>query len=154
VDGGWTPVAGVRLDAGYQFAHLDTLTGLAYFADFTLVEGERSYYLSRLHTLHAGAQVQVRKRVDFYAGVVRTEDRAATPRPQAGLLQTPGTLPLFAGAQVFPVSFLSPQARVSVVLRRNLRWNAGWQYYDYAERLLRLQDYAAHTGFVSLSYSF
>jgi hypothetical protein len=41
-----------------------------------------------------------------------------------------------------------------VVLHRNLRWNAGWQYYDYSERLLRLQDYSAHTGYVSLSYSF
>jgi hypothetical protein len=154
VDGGWTPVSGVRLDAGYHFAHLDTLTGLAYFADFALVESERSYYLSRLHTLHAGAQVQVRKRVDFYAGFVRTQDRAATPQSLAGGLNTPATLPLFAGAQVFPVAFVSPQARVSVVLRRNLRWNAGWQYYDYSERLLRLQDYSAHTGFVSLSYSF
>jgi hypothetical protein len=158
-NGGWTPRAGMQLDAGYSYMHLDTLTGLAYFASFDLVERDRSYYLSNLHTIHAGAQFQIRKRVDIYAGYVRTQDRAdgrtaASQSTRPDVLLNPSTLALFSGAQVFPVSYQSPVARVSVVLHRNLRWNAGWQYYDYSERLLQLQDYSAHTGYVSLSYSF
>lgn len=159
-NGGWTPFAGVQLDAGYSYIHLDTLTGLAYFANFTLVERDRSYYVSNLHTIHAGAQIQVKKRVDIYGGFVRTQDRgdgravAAVPSNPGGLLLTPETAPAFAAAQVFPVSYQSPVLRFSVVLRPNLRWNAGWQYYDYTEKFLKLQDYSAHTGFVSLSYSF
>lgn len=158
-NGGWTPKAGIQFDAGYSYIHLDTLTGLAYFASFDLVERDRSYYLSNLHTLHGGAQFQIRKRFDLYAGYVRTQDRAdgrsspgQSSRPE--VLLNPSTLALFAGAQVFPVAYQSPIARISLVLNRNLRWNAGWQYYDYRERLLQLQDYSAHTGYVSLSYSF
>lgn len=158
-NGGWTPKSGVQFDAGYSYIHLDTLTGLAYFANFNLIESDRSYYLSNVHTFHAGLQWQIRKRVDIYGGFVRTQDRADgrqtdAQSSQTGVLANPATLALFAGAQVFPVSYQSPVARVSVVLRRNLRWNAGWQYYDYGEKLLKLQDYTAHTGYVSLSYSF
>lgn len=158
-NGGWSPRSGLQFDAGYSYIHLDTLTGLAYFASFELIERDRSYYLSNLHTFHAGAQVQIRKRVDLYAGYVRTQDRAdgrtsADVSPVSGILLNPATAPLFASVQVFPVAYQSPMARISVVLHRNLRWNAGWQYYDYGEKLLRLQDYTAHTGYVSLSYSF
>ncbi|MFN0105582.1 MAG: hypothetical protein ACKV2U_26280 [Bryobacteraceae bacterium] len=152
-NGGWTPRTGVQVDAGYSYIHLDTLTGLAYFANFDLVERDRSYYLSNLHTFHAGLQVQVKKRVDLYGGFVRTQDRA-DGQSMPGVLLTPETASVFAAAQVFPVAYQSPVARVSVILHRNLRWNAGWQYYDYSEKLLKLQDYTAHTGFVSLSYSF
>jgi hypothetical protein len=146
-NGGWTPRPGVQLDAGYSFIHLNTLTGLAYFANFELIENDRSYYLSNLHTFHAGAQIQIKKRVDLYAGFVRTQDRANAN-------SAPAAPSFLSTAQVFPLAYQSPIARISVVLRPNLRWNAGWQYYDYAEKLLRLQDYSAHTGYVSLSYSF
>jgi hypothetical protein len=158
-NGGWTPRSGVQLDAGYSYIHLDTLTGLAYFANFETIDRDRSYYVSNLHTFHAGAQIQVRKRVDLYAGFIRTQDRAdgrssATATSRPGLLSTPETLSLFAAAQVFPVAYQAPLARISVVLHRNLRWNAGWQYFDYAEKLFQGQNYTAHTGYVSLSYSF
>lgn len=158
-NGGWSPRSGVRLDAGYSYIHLDTLTGLAYFANFETIDRDRSYYLSNLHTFHAGAQVQIRKRVDLYAGFVQTQDRAdgrsrftATSRPE--IVSTPETMSLFYAAQVFPVAYRAPLARVSVVVHRNLRWNAGWQYFDYAEKLSQGQNYTAHTGYVSLSYSF
>ena len=158
-NGGWAPRTGVQLDAGYSYIHLDTLTGLAYFANFETIDRDRSYYLSNLHTVHAGAQVQLRKRVDLYAGFVRTQDTAdgrstPTAASRPGFLSTPETLSLFAAAQVFPVAYQAPLARISVVLHRNLRWNAGWQYFDYAEKLFQGQNYSAHTGYVSLSYSF
>lgn len=157
-NGGWTPRAGVQFDAGYSYIHLDTLTGLAYFANFDLVERDRSRYLSNLHTLHAGVQVQLRKRVDFYGGFVSTRDRAdgrtTAAGDSSGFLTTPDTVSLFAAAQVFPVAYHSPLARLSVLMHRNVRLNVGWQFYDYSEKFLRLQDYTAHTGYVSLSYSF
>lgn len=158
-NGGWTLRPGVQVDAGYSYIHLDTLTGLAYFANFELFENDRSYYVSNLHTIHAGLQVQVRKRLDLYAGFVRTQDRAdGRSRPDqravGEFLRNPSTAVAFAAAQVFPVSYQSPVARLSFVLRPNLRWNVGWQYYDYGEKLVALQNYQAHTGYVSLSYSF
>lgn len=146
--GGFTPRPSVRIDAGYNYLHLDTLTGLAYFADFELVESNRSYYVSNLHTLHAGVSAQVKKKVDLYAGFMRTQDRGD------GRSAAPDTQTLFTAAQVFPVSYASPLARVSFQIRANLRANFGWQYYDYAEKFAGSQNYAAHTGYVSLSYSF
>lgn len=158
-NGSWMPRTGVQIDAGYTYLHLDTLTGLAYFANFELVTRDRSYYLSNLHTFHGGVQVQVKKRVDLYGGFVENRDRGdgrlpGAPLPQTGFVLTPETAAVFSAAQVFRFGYLSPSARISVVLRQNLRWNAGWQYYRYAETDSKLQNYRAHTGYVSLSYSF
>jgi len=67
-------------------------------------------------------------------------------------------LPAFAAAQTFPLTFVSPLARLSVRLHEKLRWNIGYQFYDYNENLpsqyfLR-QFYRAHTGYASLTWSF
>lgn len=145
---GFTPRANIQIDAGYNYLHLDTLTGLAYFADFELVESSKSYYVTNVHTLHAGVQAQIKKKVDLYAGFVRTQDRG-DGRDTAGDPRA-----FLSAAQVFPLSYTSPLARVSFQIRANLRANFGWQYYDYAEKFVRSQNYAAHTGYVSLSYSF
>lgn len=158
--GGWTVAKNLQLDAGYSYMHWDALTGLAYFSNFSLVDQDRSYYVSNIHTLHAGAQWQLRKRADVYVGYVRTQDRgdgratALSVPIQSQYLLTPATTATFAAAQVFPLSYQAPSARLSVILRPNLRWNVGWQYYAYREMLNAWQDYSAHTGFVSLSYSF
>jgi len=158
-NGGWRPFSALQFDGGYSYIHLDTLTGLAYFANFTLLDQDRSFYVSNVHTFHAGVQTQIKKRVDFYGGYVRTQDRgdgrtAAGTTSMPDAVRTPETAPAFVPAQVFPFSYQAPVIRLSILLHRNLRWNAGWQYYDYGEKFLKLQDYSAHTGFVSLSYSF
>jgi hypothetical protein len=56
--------------------------------------------------------------------------------------------------QAFPLTYETPLARFSVQLHKKLRWNLGWQYYNYNEQFLALQDYTAHTGYTSLSWSF
>lgn len=157
--GNWTARPGVQLDGGYSYLHLDTLTGLAYFANFELITRNRSYYVSNLHTFHGSVQLQVGKRVEVYTGGVYNRDRgdgrsAGAAPLAAGVLGNPATASAFFAAQVFRFTYLSPSARVSVLLRQNLRWNAGWQLYRYTETDFRLQDYRAHTGYVSLSYSF
>jgi hypothetical protein len=43
---------------------------------------------------------------------------------------------------------------LSYRFRENIRWNLGYQYYDYAERVLAVQNYRAHTGFLSVLWSF
>jgi hypothetical protein len=58
------------------------------------------------------------------------------------------------GLQVYPLTYQSPMARVSVRLNQRLRFNAGYQHYRYAEKLLPIQNYRAHTGFSSLTWSF
>jgi hypothetical protein len=157
-NGSWSPRASLQLEGGYSYLHQDALTGIAYFANFSLVEGDRSFYLTNLHSFHAGAQIQWRRRADFYGGFVSTTDRA-DGRQSLASSSRPGVISSPAGAflapvQVFPLTYFSPLARVSIVVRRDLRWNAGWQYYDYREKFVFPQNYTAHVGFVSLSYSF
>lgn len=152
--GGWSPAGAVQFDAGYSHIHRNTLTGLAYFANFTLQAADRSYYLSNIGAAHASATVRMGKRADLWVSYNWTEDRARSGAAGAAALTVPETASFFAGAQVFPFSWQSPMARFSVVLRPNLRWNAGWQSYRYRERVAASQDYNAHTGYTSLSYSF
>jgi hypothetical protein len=52
------------------------------------------------------------------------------------------------------LSFRSPSARFSYRLTDKLRWNVGYQYYGYNERVFNSLDYRAHTGYSSLLWSF
>jgi hypothetical protein len=63
-------------------------------------------------------------------------------------------IPAFRAAQSFPLTFQSPQARVSVRISERLRWNAGYQYFGYHEDFSSGQNYLAHTGYTSLLWSF
>ena len=59
--------------------------------------------------------------------------------------------------QTFPLSYQSPLARVSIRLREKLRWNAGWQYYNYHEEFgleSFYQGYHANTGYTSVTWAF
>lgn len=155
LDGSFTPLAWFSLDAGYSKIHLDTLTGLAYFASFNQVTTDRSLYISNLHNVHLTGHVRLANRIDLFAGYMRTQDtgdgRSALVSP-AGAFASQS--PIFQAAQTFPVTFHSPLARVSVRLHERLRWNFGYQHYTYDERFLAFQDYRAHTGYVSLLWSF
>jgi hypothetical protein len=146
-DASYTPSARFALDVGYQKLHLDTITGIAYFVSFEQIDGERSFYVSNVHAAHAGARVVLGKRFDLYGGFAITKDTANT---RSGFTAFQPLL----DAQAFPLTFLSPQARLSFRFRENIRWNVGYQYYDYSERVLALQDYRAHTGFASVLWSF
>jgi hypothetical protein len=59
--------------------------------------------------------------------------------------------------QQFPLSYQSPLARVSVVITPKLRWNVGYQFYNYHEKFGVLgfyQNFHANTGFSSVTWMF
>ncbi|WP_155121191.1 hypothetical protein [Bryobacter aggregatus] len=147
-DASWTPNTRLAVDFGYQKLHLDTLSGLAYFRDSVLVTGDRSYYVSNLHASHAGVRLALLKKVDLYGGYALTKDRGGRAREEYTML------PALIAAQSFPLTFVSPQMRLSVQLREKWRWNLGYQYYNYAEKVLSQQDYRAHTAYASVLWSF
>lgn len=153
----WTPSNRMAADAGYEKLHLDTLSGLAYFASSRLVQGEQSIYVSNLHSGHFTLRLAVQSRVDLYLGYNHIQDagdgRAAPAIPPTGA-PAGSALAAFRAAQTFPVRYRSPLARVSVRIHEKLRWNAGYQWYGYAEDFSLLQNYRAHTGYVSLLWSF
>jgi hypothetical protein len=61
----------------------------------------------------------------------------------------------------YPMSYQSPEARLSFRFNRRLEWNAGYQYYAYNEsdlirtgQSVRAQNYHAHLPYVSLRIYF
>ncbi len=157
LDGSWTGRAWLALDAGYSKLHLDALTGIAYFAAFNLVEGDRALYRSNVHAANLGVRLAIGNRADLYLGYSRVEDagdgRASPELPAAGRPAVTRLSPL-AAVETYPLAFESPLARLSVRLYARLRWNVGYQFYRYREDLLAAQNYRAHTGFASVVWSF
>ena len=80
------------------------------------------------------------RRADLYFGYHRIQDAARL-----------GLSPM---DQAFPLTYQTPLARFSVQIHKKVRWNFGWQYYTYREERLVWQNYCAHTGYSSLSWSF
>ncbi len=157
VDFSWAPSERVALDAGYSKMHLDSLAGIAYFAARKLVTGERSLYVSNVHSVNAGAQVVLHPRWRLYLGYSRVEDtgdgRRTAVEPPPGSPPASAS-PLFLAAQTFPMTFESPSARLTLRLRPDLAWNMGYQYYGYREKFASFQGYRTHTGYVSVVWSF
>jgi hypothetical protein len=143
-DFSWSARSWLSIDASYSKLHLDTLSGIAYFFNNTFVQNDRSRYISNIHSASVTARVSAGRRVEFLGGYVRTQDRGSNERPFTESI----------GFQVYPLTFDSPMGRVSVLVHNKVRWNAGYQRYGYGEQVLPLQNYRAHTGFTSLSWSF
>ena len=64
---------------------------------------------------------------------------------------------LLSSVQTFPFSYQAPFARVSIRITPKIRWNAGYQFYNYAEDFHLFgynQNFRAHTGFTSVLWSF
>jgi hypothetical protein len=138
--------------------HLDTAGGIAFFAGSprsTLQTGI-SVYRSNIHAANLGARFTVTKRVDLYAGYTITKD-TGDGRSTATAGATDPTQALFAGVQTFPLTYQSPLARVSIRIHPKLRWNVGWQYYDYHQQFNIFgyyQNFHAQTGYTSVSWAF
>ena len=157
-DGSYNARTWLSLDAGYSKLHLETMSGIAYFAQTTgrnpsFIEGDLSLYRSNIHAVNIGARAAIRKRADIFFGYNRVQD-LGDGRTTAAAGPNVATVQAFLIAQTFPLSYLSPMVRFSLRLHERLRWNFGYQYYDYSEKFLALQNYRANTGYTSFTWSF
>ena len=145
-DGSWIPRNWFSIDAGYSKLHMYTLSGIAYFSAGEFIDNGRSLYVSNIHAGTLSARFSIQKKADIVFGFHRVQDTGD------GRLAAGSTA--FQAAQTFPLAYTSPLARISVRLHERLRWNFGYQMYDYSELWLLLQNYRAHTGYTSLTWSF
>jgi hypothetical protein len=157
----WTPKDGFSFDASYMKLHLDTQSGIAFFASPgnrpQLQSGFQSLFDSNVHAANVAAHFMLRKRADLYVGYSITKDigdgrAAAVPASVTDPVQT-----LLTSVQVFPLTYQSPLARLSIRISPKVRWNAGWQYYGYGEEFHVFgfnQNYHAHTGYTSVLWAF
>ncbi len=157
-DANYSAKTWLSFDAGYTKMHLDTVSGIAYFAlqggrNPSLIHGDESLYISNIHSINIGARAAIRKRADIFFGYSRVQD-LGDGRATAAAGPNVATLSAFLVAQTFPLSYQSPLVRLSLKLHERLRWNFGYQYYDYSEKFLLLQNYQANTCYTSLTWSF
>ncbi|HVX65625.1 MAG TPA: hypothetical protein VHA11_03435 [Bryobacteraceae bacterium] len=154
LDASWTPRPWFGMDAGYSKLHLNTLSGIAYFASGQFVTGDQSVYISNIHAANLTAHFGLGSRVELDLGYSRVQDTGdGRSTPLAGA-EGGSSLPVFLAAQTFPLTFESPLARLSVKLHTRLRWNAGYQFYRYGERFEPRQPYNANTGYTSFTFTF
>jgi hypothetical protein len=156
-DFSWVLASWFAVDAGYSRQHLDTNSALAYFVSNRFITDRRSIYTSNIHSGNLGVRFGIRDRADLFLGWSRVQDVGADDRIRLGVVDP--SLPFdsaLVAASTFPLTFESPLVRLSIKIRENLRFNVGYQHYRYREDfLLRSgQDYRAHTGYSSLSWSF
>ena len=128
------------------------MSGIAFFGGGALISGLNSIYISNIHAVNLGVRFGIGKRADLFAGYSITKDTGGG----AGNFASASELFLLQ-AQTFPLSFQSPLARLSVRITPKVRWNAGWQFFDYHEKFqlwVAPQGYRANTGYTSVLWSF
>ena len=147
----------MTLDAGYNKLHLDSVSGIDFFAAGQFVQGLNSVYISNVHAANLGVRFTIAKKADLYVGYTITRDAGDGRSAPAPLESTDPTVLLLYPAQTFPLNFQSPLARLSIRLSQKMRWNVGWQFYNYHEDFqifAASQNYHANTGYTSVLWSF
>lgn len=148
----WKPRSWFAFDASYSKLHLDTLGGLAFFAQSQLFSNQVSYYISNIDSGTLDVHFSW-NRADLYAGYSRVQD-LGDGRPGAVSTVVGPALTTFQTAQTFPLKFHSPLARLSFRVFERVRWNVGYQYFGYHETFSSGENYLANTGYTSISWSF
>lgn len=158
--GSWAPKIWFAIDASYARLHLDTWSFLAFFAGIgrsVLQTQYPSQYISNIHAGNLGARFAIGRRADFYVGYSITKDVGDGRATAVPTGVTDPIAALVTSVQTFPLIYESPLMRLSVKITPKVRWNAGWQFYDYAEQFGLFaynQNFHAHTGYTSLLWAF
>jgi hypothetical protein len=157
----WAPRDTFSIDASYIKLHLDTRGGIAFFASTglrpQLQSSLPSFYTSNIHTASLYARFGILRRADLYVGYAITKDTGDGRSSAVPPSVTDPIASLLTSVQTFPLTYHSPSARVSIRITPKIRWNAGWQFYNYAEDFHLFtynQNFRAHTGFTSVLWSF
>jgi hypothetical protein len=154
----WAPKEWFSVDASYVKLHQDTVSGVAYFAGIgrPTLQTATTFYRSNIHAGNFGLRYAIRKRADLYFGYTITQDNG-DGRPTATGNVTDPAPALLASVQTFPLTYQSPLARVSVRINPKMRWNVGYQFYNYNEKFQLFgyyQNFHANTGYSSVTWMF
>ncbi len=140
----WTPNGKFSLSSGYTHLRLTSIAGI-----LLPIAGQRrvgeSQYFSRDNFFFVNAFVRPTARLTFYAGYHINKDDGQGDRV------SPSNVILIDS---YPMSFQSPEARVTFRINRMVDWNVGYTYYNYSDRFFPVQNYHAHLPYTSLRIYF
>lgn len=140
----WTPNARFSLSSGYTHMRVTSIAGILLPISGQRRVGESQYY-SRDNFFFFNAFVRPTSRLTFYAGYHINKDDGQGDRV------APSNVILIDS---YPMSFQSPEARVTLRLNRMLDWNVGYTFYNYNDRFFPNQNYHAHLPYTSLRIYF
>lgn len=162
----WAPRNWFSLDASYIKIHWDSVSGIAFFAGTVrpTLQANTSLYISNVHAGNLGVRFSITKRADIFLGYSITKDTGDGRSPVVSAVISPNPPDttslvngLLASVQTFPISYQSPMGRVSVRITPKIRWNVGWQFYNYNEQFHLFnayQNFHANNGYTSILWAF
>ncbi|MGH9764776.1 MAG: hypothetical protein ACREDR_35225, partial [Blastocatellia bacterium] len=137
----WTPSSKFFVSGGYTYNHLDSNASIIEFLNFAETLSSSLYFV-RDHFFFVNSRVQLAKRVSAFGAFRINKDLGQgdrVPTSAAEILTS------------YPLRYSEPEARLTVNLNRHVDWNAGWQYYGYAETVTPVRNFRVHLAYVSLT---
>ncbi len=175
----WTPTAKLSFSSGYNYNWVNSDSTIDYYyqvppATSVFHHFGHSLYFMRNNFFYTDAIAQLFPRVSLYVSYRVNQDGGQGSRlsdPTGGTAIPGGVVPpgsttglpynpsVLGGTLInsYPMSFQSPEGRLSIKINRFLDWNFGYQYYNYNESRLvgpRAQNYHAHLPYTSLRIYF
>jgi hypothetical protein len=124
-------------------------------------------YYQRLNYFNADVTARLNRRMTLYTSFRINSDNGQGNRISdiTGGTPIPGVANTNLGGTMitsYPMNFVTPEARLAIMLNRHLDWNLGYQYYGYNESDFlktfpgspRAQNYHAHLPYMSLRVYF
>lgn len=147
----WIPNSKLSISTGYNYHWVNSDAILEYFFNGVRHPLGNSLYFMRNNFFFIDSVVRFHSRVSLYTAYRINKDNGQGGRV-ADPTGNPGTL-----ISSYPMSFQTPEARLSIKINRRLDWNLGYQYYNYNESAIvgpRPQNYHAHLPYTSLRLYF
>ena len=168
----WSPNSDITVNAGYNYNWVNSDATIHYYYNSIFHPNGQALYYQRLNHFFADVTARLHHRVTLFASFRVNDDggqgnRVANPLGgpaiPGGVVPPGGTSAVAANQDgtlitSYPMTFLSPEARLAIRLNRHLDWNLGYQYYAYNESdflrtfpgSVRAQNYHAHLPYMSL----
>jgi hypothetical protein len=147
----WVANSDISFSTGYNYHWINSDAVVDYFFNSVRHPEGRSQFFTRNHFFFIDSVARLHPRITLFAAYRVNKDNGQGDR-LADPTGTPGTL-----IASYPMSFQSPEGRLSIKINRRIDWNLGYQYYNYEESTLvgpRPQNYHAHLPYTSLRVYF
>ena len=173
----WMPTSRITANFGYNYNFVDSDAVIDYYyqvppAASVFHHFGHALYFQRNNFFFADVTSRLSRRMTLFTSFRinkdngqgnRLSDPAGGTPIQGGFIPPGGSSPVTANlggtlVNAYPMNFVTPEARLAIVINRHLDWNLGYQYYAYNENNFlktfqgspRAQNYHAHLPYMSL----
>ena len=170
----WLPTPRIAVNLGYNYNWVDSDAVIDYYYNSIFHHLGHTLYHQRNNFFFADVTSRLSRRMTLYTSFRMNKDNGQGDRLsdpaggtpiQGGFIPPGGSSPVTAnlgGTMInsYPMTFVSPEARLAIMINRHLDWNLGYQYYAYNESDFlksfpgspRAQNYHAHLPYMSLRF--